>query len=71
MISFFAVERGAGKRRRKEGGVIYFTSVGCGGGQRKHEGFLVWGEMSFYDHSGYTFPICSRNGPVKMSEVCT
>lgn len=31
MISFFSVERGAGKRRAREGGVIYFTSVGSGG----------------------------------------
>lgn len=42
MISFFAVERGAGKK----GGVIYFTSVGSGG----IHGFSVWGEIPFHIH---------------------
>lgn len=55
MISFFAVERGAGKK----GGVIDFTSVGSGG----ILGFSVRGKCLF---TYTTFPVYSEH----KSEVC-
>ncbi len=48
----------------KGGGVIYFTSVGSGRVQRKHEG--SFGGKCVCDRAGCTFPIYSWKWPIKI-----
>lgn len=64
MISFFAVERGAG-RGRVELSVICFTSVGSGGGQRKRGVLEYGGKCLFMTMLNIHFLLTLGNVPLK------
>lgn len=68
MISFFSVERGAGKRRGEVGGRNLVHICALWWGTDEVWGLLSKGGKPFCAHCGCPFPIPFRNVPVKNNK---